>query len=196
MPTPAPPQPAPDPLHAFVHGFWTGLEHTAAQSPWVVAVIGAMLLTGVIGSARRALHTGPKDPIRRFTRADKALLFARAGRRCEHHGLFGRCTSTERLEADHIHPHSRGGWTHVSNGQILCKAQSQAHEHPLGPVAAQDLRAARGLLPDGSGPHHRPPADDPVAEGVSLTGQPPAVPPAILPLSHLLVHTRGMTQAP
>lgn len=64
--------------------------------------------------------------MRCFPRADKALLLAWAGNRCEHHSLFGRCKSTDRLEADHIHPHSRGRWTRVSNGQILCKAHNQA----------------------------------------------------------------------
>lgn len=126
MPTPAPQQPTPNPLNAFVHGFWTGLEHVAAQNPWVVVVIGLVLATGMVRSARIAIHTGPRDPVRCFPRRDKAVLLDRAGHRCEHHSLFGRCGSTDRLEADHIHPHSRGGWTHISNGQILCKTHNQA----------------------------------------------------------------------
>lgn len=63
-----------------------------------------------------------RDPIRRFDRADKAELLRSAAGRCEHHRrLDGRCTATESLEADHVHPWRRGGWTQVSNGRILCK---------------------------------------------------------------------------
>jgi hypothetical protein len=66
-----------------------------------------------------------RDPIRLFDRADKAELLRRAGGRCEHHAwLGGRCKATEFLEADHVHPW-RGGWTHVSNGQILCKSHNR-----------------------------------------------------------------------
>ena len=127
MPTPAPQPPAAaNPLHAVLHGFWIGLEQTATRNPWIVAVVGLVLVTAIVRSARVAIHSGPRDPVRRFPRRDKAVLLARAGHRCEHHGLFGRCMSTDRLEADHIHPHSRGGWTHVSNGQILCKGHNQA----------------------------------------------------------------------
>jgi hypothetical protein len=32
---------------------------------------------------------------------------------------------TPLLETDHVHPWSRGGWTHVSNGQILCKRHNR-----------------------------------------------------------------------
>ncbi|MGY1741180.1 HNH endonuclease [Blastococcus sp. SYSU D01050] len=50
---------------------------------------------------------------------------ARAGHRCEHHAwLFGRCTATQRLEADHVHPHSRGGATSLTNGQVLCRTHN------------------------------------------------------------------------
>jgi 5-methylcytosine-specific restriction endonuclease McrA len=51
---------------------------------------------------------------------------AHAGHRCEHHApLLGRCRQTERLEADHIHPWSRGGQTAVANGQALCRRHNR-----------------------------------------------------------------------
>ena len=38
---------------------------------------------------------------------------------------FGRCRETEALEADHVHPHSRGGQTSIANGQALCKRHNR-----------------------------------------------------------------------
>jgi len=50
-----------------------------------------------------------------------------AGGRCEHHTLLGeRCRATQRLEADHLRPWSRGGRTDVANGQILCHRHNRA----------------------------------------------------------------------
>lgn len=126
-PPPAPPASTPSPAHVILDGFWTGLANIAVHEPWLVAFFALALATAMARSARVAMHTGPRDPVRRFSRTDKALLLARAGHQCEFHGPFGgRCRSTNRLEADHIHPYSRGGWTHVSNGQILCKTHNQA----------------------------------------------------------------------
>ncbi|WP_208976779.1 HNH endonuclease signature motif containing protein [Geodermatophilus obscurus] len=34
--------------------------------------------------------------------------------------LGRRCRATENLQADHVHPHSRGGSTTVASGQALC----------------------------------------------------------------------------
>lgn len=124
-PPPATP-PTENPLHAFVHGFLTEIADVASRHPWVPVVLGLIVASTLVSSARKAIHDGPRDPVRCFSRSDKALLLAWSGHRCEHHGLFGRCEATERLEADHIHPHSRGGWTRVSNGQILCRAHNRA----------------------------------------------------------------------
>lgn len=101
----------------LLHGMWLGLT----SSPWVmlgfaifVAVAGVRVVHGIAHPRVR------RDSVRSFTRADKAVLLARAGNRCERHlWLFGRCKQTERLEADHIHPHSRGGQTALANGQVL-----------------------------------------------------------------------------
>ncbi|MGX7678786.1 HNH endonuclease [Jatrophihabitans sp. DSM 45814] len=125
----APPStPSPQGLtpRALVGGICDAIWATVSAAPWLGVVIGLLILTNVTRVVRTAIHSGPKDPIRRFSRADKAVILSRAGYRCEHHiWLTGRCKATERLEADHVHPHSRGGWTRISNGQILCKRHNQ-----------------------------------------------------------------------
>jgi 5-methylcytosine-specific restriction endonuclease McrA len=71
--------------------------------------------------------TSARDAVRTFSRADKIAILTRAGGRCEHHRwLGGRCDQTVGLEADHIHPHSRGGWTDLANGQALCRRHNKA----------------------------------------------------------------------
>ena len=67
------------------------------------------------------LAIGGRDQVRRFSAADRAFLMERAGNRCERHFLsLWRCPATQKLQADHIHPHSKGGRTHIRNGQLLC----------------------------------------------------------------------------
>ena len=106
-------------LRPFLHGMWMGIT----SSPWVAAAFALFVLLAAVGLIHAVAHPrGRRDPIRRFSRADKAILLARAGQQCERHGwLFGRCKQRERLEADHIHPHSRGGQTALANGQVLCR---------------------------------------------------------------------------
>jgi hypothetical protein len=128
MPTPAPPSPnSTNPTGAMLHSVWNGFATEADQHPWLVPLVALVVLAAMVRAARVAIHSGPRDATRCFSRADKNVLLARAGNRCEHHGLFGgRCRSTERLEADHVHPWSRGGWTNVNNGQILCRSHNGA----------------------------------------------------------------------
>jgi len=92
------------------------------SSPWLVGLFALLTVRAVVGVVRVVLHGGrPRDPQRRFSRSERAEILARAGNRCEQHSwLFGRCRETEGLQADHIHPHSRGGATAVKNGQALC----------------------------------------------------------------------------
>ena len=93
-----------------------------SSSPWLGVLLVALVVGSFVRFVRDIVHSGPKDPVRLFSRQDKAAILARAGGRCEFHGwLFGRCDATDRLEADHVHPHSRGGWTNVANGQALCR---------------------------------------------------------------------------
>jgi hypothetical protein len=124
-PSPAP-STAPDLVHPLVHGIWTEITSLVAHDPWIVPVVFLIVAVSLVRAARTAIHSGPRDPVRRFGRADKAVLLARAGNRCEHHGwLTGRCRAVDRLEADHVHPWSPGGWTHVTNGQILRRAHNR-----------------------------------------------------------------------
>jgi hypothetical protein len=112
----------------MLHSLWTGIWSAATSSPLVGALFAIAVAGAVIRFARSAIHGGyARDPIRRFTVADKALILARAGGRCEHHAwLRGRCRQTERLEADHIHPWSRGGQSAIANGQAVCKRHNRA----------------------------------------------------------------------
>jgi hypothetical protein len=127
-PGPTPSPPTPPSAGSLLHSVWTGLWAAATSSP-LVAVFFAIALGGaVVRLARAAIHGGcARDPIRRFTGTDKAVILGRAGGRCEHHAwLGGRCRQIERLEADHIHPWSRGGQTAIANGQALCKRHNRA----------------------------------------------------------------------
>lgn len=127
MPHPSPPPtPSSDLTGTLLHGVWTGITSVVAHDPWIVPLVVLLATVSVVRAVRTAIHSGPRDPLRRFSRADKAVLLVRAGSRCEHHGwLVGRCRAVDQLEADHVHPWSRGGWTHVSNGQILCRAHNR-----------------------------------------------------------------------
>ena len=88
----------------------------------VFVVVPRMLLRG----GQRILHPGDRvDRVRRFSMAEYRQIMNRAGWRCEHHGLLtGRCDVREGLEADHVHPHSRGGATAIHNSQALCAAHN------------------------------------------------------------------------
>jgi hypothetical protein len=109
-------------LHSMWHGVWLAV----ASSPWLGVVVALVVVSAVIRSVRGIIHSGPRDPVRRFSQRERAAIFRRAGGRCEHHAwLFGRCRMVERLEADHVHPHSRGGWTNIANGQALCQRHNR-----------------------------------------------------------------------
>ena len=131
MPTPPPTTPSPTPatfdakalLGGIAHGFETAIE----RSPWLGVVFAVVVLAASVRFVRGISHSGhPRDTVRRFSQADRQVFFARAGNRCEFHfPIFGRCRATSGLEADHVHPHSRGGWTSISNGQALCQRHNR-----------------------------------------------------------------------
>jgi hypothetical protein len=133
LPTPSPTVPA-EPVRpsvdvsavwrAFAHGLWAGVT----ASPWTVAVAAVFVLLVVVRLVHGVAHPrSNRDPVRRFSRHDKGELLRRAGGRCERYGwVTGRCKVTTGLEADHVHPHSRGGWTNVSNGQALCRRHNRS----------------------------------------------------------------------
>src|SRR5674476_1602088 len=99
------------------HGMWLA----ATSSPWLGAVF-CLLILSVVARIYRAFRWAPiasagLDPSRRFGGRDRATILSRAGARCERHSLlFGRCKETEKLHADHVHPHSKGGLSliHIS----------------------------------------------------------------------------------
>lgn len=96
------------------------METILAQIAGILLAIAAAAYTAmqVIGWF---MKYAPRDPQRRFSAAQRQLLMAYAGYRCEHHALLVfRCWATAHLQADHIHPWSRGGRTLIQNGQMLC----------------------------------------------------------------------------
>lgn len=111
----------------LVGPIWDGFWSTALSSPWIAAGLALFVVVWAVRIFQAiAYPSSDRDPVRLFTRSDRAALTARAGGRCEHHRLlFGRCRQTERLEADHIHPHSRGGQTALPNGQMLCRTHNR-----------------------------------------------------------------------
>lgn len=58
-----------------------------------------------------------KDDNRLFTPDQRAVIYRIGKGRCAE---CGKSVSEDEFEADHIIPHSRGGKTKISNGQILC----------------------------------------------------------------------------
>lgn len=85
------------------HGMWLA----ATSSPWLGAVF-CLLILSVMARIYREIRWAPiasagLDPLRQFGGRDRAAILSRAGVRCERHSLlFGRCTETEKLHADHV----------------------------------------------------------------------------------------------
>ncbi len=97
------------------------------STPWLAGLLAVITLGKLVQLGPAMVHGGHgRDPRRTFSRAEKAEFLERAGHRCEHHSwLLGRCRGTEALQADHVHPHSRGGATDVLNGQALCRRHNK-----------------------------------------------------------------------
>ncbi len=114
-------------LQSTLGGVVQGVAHAAASSPVVLALVILVAVTMVVRVVRFVRYLGwRRDPVRLFTRTDKAALLLRAGHRCEKHVLLaGRCRAEAKLEADHVHPWSRGGQTALPNGQVLCQQHNR-----------------------------------------------------------------------
>jgi 5-methylcytosine-specific restriction endonuclease McrA len=123
-------------------------------TPWPAGLLVIFVIGKVVQLSHAIVHRGHARDLRRsFSRAEKAQLLERAGHRCEHHTwLLGRCRQTEALQADHVHPHSRGGVTDVANGQALCQRHNRrkAARVPWGWELARLERRRRTYFPPGS----------------------------------------------
>jgi len=96
-----------------------------SSSPWLLVPFGlgvSVIVTRLYQRIRWAhLSLRGRDPVRTFPQGARALIKSRAGDRCEHEYLYVvRCPERGKLQADHIHPHSRGGSTSLANAQALC----------------------------------------------------------------------------
>jgi len=109
---------------AVLRVVWVQLQ----AHPWLGALVAVLVTRACVRAARDFVHSvHPRDAVRTFPRADKIAILSRARGRCEHHSwLAGRCDETVGLEADQVHPHSRGGWTALANGQALCRRHNKA----------------------------------------------------------------------
>jgi hypothetical protein len=151
--SPAPSPSADSPGGLIVHSVVQGLWSAFTSSPLVTVSVVLILVVAMIRVARQLRWSAvSRDPVRRFGRAERAVIKRRAGERCEHSGVFGRCRVTQNLEADHVHPHSRGGQTTVANGQALCQGHNRAKSArvPFEWGAPTPREATRVLLPDRS----------------------------------------------
>ncbi|WP_236832456.1 HNH endonuclease [Blastococcus sp. KM273128] len=129
----------------------TFLTGGAGKSLLTVALLFA-LAWRLAHHRSRPQDPGHRDPVRRFSRVQKAEILRRAGHRCEHpQAISGRCSATTQLEADHVHPHSRGGWTMVENGQALCRRHNKQKRARVPSNADLRLLARRriGYFPQG-----------------------------------------------
>jgi hypothetical protein len=110
-------------LRSVLHG--ASQAYVRAPVPMIVATL--LVALSVMVRARAIFwQQAARDPVRLFSRSDKSLIVARAGGRCEHHHLMlGRCRVTQNLEADHVHPFSRGGRAAIANGQALCQRHNR-----------------------------------------------------------------------
>jgi hypothetical protein len=147
----------------MLDGVFDGLWPAMAERPWLAAVAALLVVGGCVRTGRALIHgLRPIDSLRAFSPAEKRVILARAGHRCEHHHvLYGRCEQRDGLQADHVHPHSRGGWTNSQNGQALCARhnKSKSARVPWNWELRRLARRRENYFPSGAPPsviRHRP----------------------------------------
>jgi 5-methylcytosine-specific restriction endonuclease McrA len=116
----------------------------------IVGLFCAVVAAGALSKSRGA-RPGWRDPRRSFSPAERSLIFARAGGRCEHRGLFFRCRNAA-THADHVWPWAAGGPTVLSNAQALCQRHNlqKGARKPSRWYLARLERARRSYFPGGS----------------------------------------------
>lgn len=131
---------------------------------WLVGLLVLLAIGKLVQLGRAIVHgRHPQDPRRRFSGRERAVILARAGGRCEAHAwLLGRCRQTGGLQADQVHPHSRGGATSVENSQALCawRNRRKSARVPWNWELARLERRRRAYVPPDVGTtvvRHRPP---------------------------------------
>lgn len=128
----------------------------AAESPWLGAVAALLVVGALVRGIHGLIHGRHRPDLqRRFSSSQRAYILSRAGHRCEHSSLlYGRCDETERLHADHVHPHIRGGATAVENGQALCSRHNKhkAARVPWNWELARLARRRKSYFPSGMDP--------------------------------------------
>lgn len=66
-------------LGDIVHGFWTAIT---TLPWWAGALFAVVVLSAIVRSVRAAIHGGhPRDAVRRFSQAERRMIFIRAGNR-------------------------------------------------------------------------------------------------------------------
>lgn len=79
-----------------------------------------------------------KDERRAFNEAERIFIYRQAKGLCQQCLAEGRPEREARVswsdyEADHVIPHSKGGKTDLSNGQLLCRYHNKLKSNQLGP---------------------------------------------------------------
>jgi hypothetical protein len=161
--------PSSDVATTVLGGMWRGIWAAATVNAITAALFVVLALACVIRLYRFArwlpLTTAERDPRRRFTSRDRTTIIARAGGRCEFHSLVAarRCSTTDALQADHIHPHARGGSTSIGNGQALCARHNKQKSPTNGNYAASPNSAPLTTPPASPEPSSAEPAHNPYA---------------------------------
>lgn len=91
-------------LMALMAGLWAGL------------LLGLTVALVVLAWRRHAHRRHQAQRRRRFSPAERHRVLARDGYRCRW------CGAADQLEVDHVVPFARGGVTHITNAQTLCRS--------------------------------------------------------------------------
>lgn len=63
----------------LLNGVWTGITSVVAHDPWIVPLVVVIVTASVVRGVRTAIHSGPRDPVRRFSRARQGAVAGTGG---------------------------------------------------------------------------------------------------------------------